>query len=258
MKEAEKKYALTRKKKSFWGALIDVFRLRGFRWVTYYCVVNLGSILFASFFDLYYSLGYKSKKLSKKNFIFNKKKYNYFSHPYNNTWKHERAIEIPIAHSYLQKYKSLEVLEIGNVLSNYFNVKHSIVDNYEISKGVTNVDVMNFKPKKKYQFIVSVSTLEHVGVDGIKEKGKAIKAVRHLEKLLAPNGTLLFTIPIGYNKDLTRAIKSGELKLTEEYYFKKVTKDNKWAQVDKDNAINSIYGFPYHWGNAVVVGIIKK
>jgi len=51
------------------------------------------------------------------------------------------------------------------VLSHYFAVKHDIVDKYEIAPSVVNEDLVNFKPGKKYDLIVSISTLEHVGWD---------------------------------------------------------------------------------------------
>jgi len=221
-------------------------------------IVNYLSIILAPVYDKYYEKKYKTNRLSKDFFLFNKKKINYFSHPYNVTWKHERAIEIPLAFSYLRRFNSSQTLEIGNVTSNYKEVNHTIVDRYEISKGVINKDVEDYKPKKKFKFIFSISTLEHVGVDGYREKGKAVRAINYLAGLLSPKGILMFTIPMGYNKILDRSILTGKLKLDEVYYFKKISSDNKWKQVGKKDISRCVYGFPYHWGNAIIVGIIKK
>src|SRR4030042_5946077 len=65
-------------------------------------------------------------KLLKKDqtFSFNEKLLNYFYHPYNETWDNERAIEIPIALSFLNENKNKEILEIGNVLSHYVPINH--------------------------------------------------------------------------------------------------------------------------------------
>jgi hypothetical protein len=65
----------------------------------------------------------------------------------------------------VKRYKERNILEIGNVLSHYFPVNHDIVDKYEKADGVINQDVVHFYSPKKYDLIVSVSTLEHVGWD---------------------------------------------------------------------------------------------
>jgi hypothetical protein len=38
-----------------------------------------------------------------------------------------------------------------------------VLDKYEQAPGVINEDVVSFSPPQKYDLIVSVSTLEHVG-----------------------------------------------------------------------------------------------
>lgn len=258
MKEIEEKYKLTRKRGSLIGAFFDVFRLRGPSWVIYYSFLNIMSILLAPLRDYYYLRKYKTNNLSKNIFSFNKKKFKYLSHPYNTTWKHERAIEIPLAKHYLDKFKASETLEVGNVLQNYFPTKHIVVDNYEIAPRVINKDIVDYYPKRNFKLIISVSTLEHVGVDGIKEEGKAIRAIEHLANLLAPGGMLVFTIPLGYNKLLDQAILSGKLKLNKASYFRKVSPHNQWIQVGKSERKNALYGFPFRWGNVIVLAEIKK
>lgn len=73
------------------------------------------------------------KNFVKRYFIFNTKKLKYFFHLYNTTWKNERAIEIPIVLSYLYLYNPKEVIEVGNVLSHYIKIEHTVVDKYEKS-----------------------------------------------------------------------------------------------------------------------------
>src|SRR6202034_3735504 len=91
--------------------------------------------------------------------------YYYFYHRYNYTWKNERTIEIPIIWDIIRKNPNKEILEVGNVLSHYYQVHHTILDKYEKGDNVINEDVIDFNPKKKYDLIVSISTLEHVGWD---------------------------------------------------------------------------------------------
>ncbi len=258
MKDNEIKYKLTKENGSKLGPIVDVIRLRGVGWAIRYSALTAASLLLGQVWDIHYKSKYNSNRLSSSIFKFEGISFKYFIHPYNNTWRHERALEIPIARYYLSKIKTKNVLEVGNVLSNYFNVSHTIVDNYEIAKGVINEDVMDFLPKKKFGLIVSVSTMEHVGVDGVKEEGKAIKAIRHLYKLLDHGGTLIFTVPVGYNPALDQAIRDRNIKLDKTYYFKKVSRNNKWLQVKEEEIKKSLYGFPFRWGNALTVAVVKK
>jgi hypothetical protein len=105
--------------------------------------------------------------MSRKTFIFNGKTYYYFVHKYNTTWKNERAVEVPIIWDIVREHyrQGKRVLEVGNVLSHYFRIFHDVLDKYEVAEGVINQDVVDFKPAWKYDLIVSISTLEHVGWD---------------------------------------------------------------------------------------------
>src|SRR2546427_9318907 len=91
--------------------------------------------------------------------------YHYFDSFGNNTWHNERTVEIPVVVEMARKYHGRNVLEIGNVLSNHVRFEHDVLDKYEIAKGVISEDVVDFKSDKKYDLIVSISTLEHVGWD---------------------------------------------------------------------------------------------
>lgn len=130
--------------------------------------------------------------LASKSFSFNGKNYHYFVHPHNFTWRNERAIEVPVGRKLLENYKTQEILEVGNVLNHYFPVSHDVLDKYEIAPGVINEDVVSYKPAKKYDLILSLSTLEHVGWDEIpQEKNKILKAVAHLKTLLKKKWNLI-------------------------------------------------------------------
>lgn len=259
MKQTALKYTLSSEgNKNLFETMLDVYKLRGIYWSTRYAFLSFVSYLGYPFWNLLYRTKYKTNKLSHTTFRFNKKRFTYFIHPYNKTWRCERAIEIPLIKSYLDKSGNKNVLEVGNVFSHYFPSKHDIVDNYEIAPGVLNEDIMKFRPKKKYNIIFSISTLEHVGVDGEKEDGKAVKAIQLLSKHLAHAGKLLFTIPLGYNKDLDKSLLNGKIKLSEYFLFKRVTSDNRWVQVRMEDIFGFQYGFPFRWGNVVLLGIIKS
>ncbi len=71
---------------------------------------------------------YYVKNKSKENFVFNNRPYPYFYHKYRNTWKNERAVEIPIVWTIIKKSEGKNILELGNVLSHYFDYDHDTVD----------------------------------------------------------------------------------------------------------------------------------
>lgn len=100
-----------------------------------------------------------------KIFRFHGSDYQYFLSDYNDTALNERAIEIPIINRIVTQYRGKDVLEIGNVLSHYFPVRHTILDKYELGQGVINEDICTYAPGKLFDLIISISTLEHVGYD---------------------------------------------------------------------------------------------
>ena len=132
-------------------------------------------------------------------FVWNDEKTPMFYHPYNATWSNERRVEIPIVMKFLDGVKQADILEVGNVLPHYFPSSHAVVDFFEKGDNVVNVDIETFVPAKRFKAVVSISTLEHVGVDSLLDEGKAIRVLN----LLARYGdNVLCTWLLGYNKNL--------------------------------------------------------
>lgn len=131
-----------------------------------------------------------------------------FDHPYNSTAMNERAVELAVAADWLQHVNG-EGLEVGNVLSHYgLGRPRRIVDRYEQGPGVENIDV--FEISGRYDWIVSISTIEHVGWDiAPREPSFAQQAISRLASLLAPGGQMLVTVPGGYHPPLDVHLKSG-------------------------------------------------
>jgi hypothetical protein len=141
-------------------------------------------------------------------FEFQGESYRYFAHHYNTTWKNERSVEVPIARRFLESTAGPGA-EIGNVLSHYGAISHTVVDKYERSDMVLNVDVVDYHPSEPLNYIVAISTLEHVGWDETpRDREKAVLALRHLRSLLTQDGRLLVTIPVGHNLALDEYIFS--------------------------------------------------
>lgn len=159
------------------------------------------------------------------------------------------------------KYPEERILEIGNVLSHYFSVKHDVVDKYEKNKNVINQDVVDFRPAKKYDLIVGISTLEHVGFDeNPSEPMKILQAIENLISLLNPKGKIVVTLPLGYNRTMEKLIDEDKLKLTKRYCLKRISRDNEWIETDWKDANTATYDYHYLFdtANGLVIGIIEK
>lgn len=160
------------------------------------------------------------------------------------TWYNERSVGLPIVIEMLKKYEGKNILEIGDTLLNYcssgFLAKfvHHIVDKCETTKGVIKEDVVYCKSDKKYDLIVSISTLEHVDWDeNPRDDMKILYAIENLKTLVAPTGgTIIDILPLGYNSALDKLLKDGTIRFTEQYHAK--------------------YNTPFPFVNGLLVGII--
>jgi len=198
-----------------------------------------------------------TRSVRAKTFQFDGREYEYLYHPYNRTWKNERGVEIPIFRELLLKYAGKRVLEVGNVLSHYFPIRHEVIDKYEVSSGVINQDIVEFVPQDKYDLIISISTLEHVGWDEQPQKpGKLLQAIDHLRATcLAPSGRLVASLPIGYNRYFDYLQKNGKSPFTTQHFLKRISKQNYWVESDWNGCKDATYGrFVAH---AIVIGSIQ-
>lgn len=137
----------------------------------------------------------------------------YFVHRHNSTWLNERAVELPLVIDFLRRHGTGKGMEFGNVLMHYgIDGPPEIVDKYERNPRVVNVDILDYAPKPPLDYIVSISTLEHVGWDERpKEPAKVLRAFEHLQSLLVPGGRMLLTAPLGHNDFLDEAVMGGQL-----------------------------------------------
>jgi hypothetical protein len=192
-----------------------------------------------------------------KTFHFDGKTYEYLYHMYNKTWKNERGVEIPIFRELLTRYQNRRILELGNVLAHYYPVHHDVVDKYEVGYGVINRDIVEFVPQDKYDLIISISTLEHVGWDEHpRQPDKLLRTIEHLkERCLAPGGTLTASLPLGYNTYFDGLIESGRSPFTVQYFLKRISKKNYWVESDWEDCRTAAYGRSV--ANALCIGFIR-
>ena len=218
-------------------------------------------IVYAGITRLFWHSCYKIKyrgQSSPGKFTFRGNAYSYFSHAYNRTWTNERVLEVPIIWDIVREHQGKKILEVGNVLSHYFSVAHDILDKYESAPGVINQDVVEFRPAVKYDLIVSISTLEHVGWDECpRDPAKTKMAVENLKRCLVPGGKIAVTLALGLNCWMDQLLREGEMQFTEQHFFKRISMDNKWTQVDQSEVQKARYGHPFPGANEVAIGLIE-
>ena len=194
-------------------------------------------------------------RLDKSEFTFDDRLISLFYHAYNMTWANERSVEIPIINDYLSHYESKGVLEIGNVLSHYGDVNHTVLDKFERGKGIINEDILNFVATEKFELIVSISTFEHIGFDDDMNDDSGVKILHAIDasrKLLAENGRLVLTLPIGYNPSLDRLISGGTLKSIRSFFICRIG-PLKWETTTMEKALACRYGSPFPYANAIMI-----
>lgn len=198
---------------------------------------------------------YALLKINKSQYSFDGRIYSYFHHRYNMTWRSERAVEIPIVRDLMKQYKGSRVLEVGNVLSHYFAGDHDVVDLCEKGPEVVHQDVLDFKPKTPYDLIVSISTLEHIGIDEEPpEPKKALAALDHLNKhCLNPGGLLVVTFPYGHNPSLDQAIKNHHPLFANTRFLKRTSPFNSWREIDLGEISDGPVAPKYPGTNGLVV-----
>lgn len=213
--------------------------------------------LFNSLFRLYF-------KQFKPSFQFNKQTFHYFCDDIGySTHRNERAVEVPIALDFINKFENKRVLEVGNVLKKYsktLSLDYTILDKYEKESNVINEDILDFNPSQKFDAVVSVSTLEHIGFDEPqRSRDKIPQVLNHIKnKVLKRRGGLLITAPIGYNSWLDNYILSEKDSFEKVHFLKRVSILNFWKECQLKETINTKYNFPYSAANAIFIGLNFK
>jgi hypothetical protein len=168
----------------------------------------------------------------------------------------ERTVELALALAALRETRpAARVLEIGNVLAHYVDIEHPVLDRYEDDPHVTwNEDVLAFDPPFAPDLVLSVSTLEHIGHSERPPDPDAFRrAVSRVIGWLAPDGRLLFTVPLGYNPAVLDFLESPHRAVTAVRYLRRVDAANHWAEAGLADVRRAEYDRPFSAANAVAV-----
>ncbi len=209
------------------------------------------------------------------------KEYPYLFHTYNNMGLTERSVEIPIVYHYLNTLKISNVLEVGNVTNYYQSYfentfpNKTVVDKIEHYYNIITSDIADYKSDKKFDFIFSISTFEHMDSDlgrnpDYKPDSSKLCSVAAdniaycYNDLLAEGGTMALTAPMGYTPEWDLTFKSDWM---EKYPFKsfkrkifKRISSEEWVQLKDGFDINQpmTYDAPFPYANYVSVIEISK
>ncbi len=176
---------------------------------------------------------------------------------HNVTWANERCVELALARALMADVAPERLLEVGHVTPRYFGGGHRVVDKYE--PGSLQVDIVEYRPARRFDLIVSISTFEHIAFDepGEPPAPRAVAAKvgaardRCLD-LLAPGGLLAITVPIGYNPALDAMIAADELGFDRATWFKRFP-GRRWRRVSRSDALACRYGTPHAFANAILL-----
>lgn len=197
-------------------------------------------------------------KVFPRRFTFQAARYRYFLHGYNLTWSNERAVEIPIVLAEVLARRGGRVLEVGNVLSHYFDLRHEVIDKFERGPRIRNDDVATFRAAAPYDLIVSISTLEHVGWDEVpRDPGKLSRAIANLCAHLAPGGRLVATLPLGYNPGMDALLAARALPFSRCHYLRRKGLTT-WVEADWNDVAGSLYGERWPGTRGLVIGVVER
>jgi hypothetical protein len=196
------------------------------------------------------------KLIGRRAFQLADRSYRYVIHPF--ILDNERTVEVALALDFLQGQTGA-ILEVGNVLANFASFPHEVVDKYEKAPGVINEDIVSFDPGKKYERIVTLSTLEHVGWDEQpRDPAKLPQAIAHLKELLSEGGELLATLPLGYNPHVDQMVRKGRTGFAQVRFLRRISANNQWREASLKEVEGAQFGCPYGCANALVIGWYRR
>jgi hypothetical protein len=78
-----------------------------------------------------------------------------------------------------------------------------------------------------------------------------------LNKLLDPGGQLVAVLELGYNPQMDKLLKSGELRFDKHYYLKQIS-GYRWKEVSEPDFDEAKYDKSIPSPNQVIIGINNK
>lgn len=193
-----------------------------------------------------------------KTFVFQGHQYPYFSSG------SDRTMEVPIAMEAVRRHsaKGNKILEVGRVLPRYYKFKETVVDKFE---GPIKEDILAWKPPHDFNLIISISTVEHIWWDELKQykkfggtiprtPGAATKAIHRMYTFLARGGEMLCTWPMAHNPPLDADLFAGKFPGAQVEYMRRTSgKTNQWTMSNEAEARVAKMWRPFPAGNVTAI-----
>jgi hypothetical protein len=199
---------------------------------------------------------------SVPSFTYRGKTFECFFHPYNcgrPPWRMtERAMELAIADTWLSSLDVCTVVEIGAVTPYYWPHRlKEIVDPYDGHALVTSAQSL-FSIDLSGRNVLSISTLEHVGLGDYGPASVGDTAVAALDKICLESARMLITAPYGVNPTLDEVLFSSQrfaddVRVT---YMIRSKTGNDWRECSVEDAAipySAASGAEAGWANSVAV-----
>ena len=218
----------------------------------------------AEFIDIKYNEVFAKDIIEKnkgKKFSHQNKELEYFYHPYNITWRNERIIEVPIVLHELSQIdkQSNKILEVGAVLQHYTDTEWDVLDKFETADNIKKEDITTYNPEQKYDFVMSISTIEHVGYDDSEKDEKGVeKAIKNIkENILSEKGKAIITLPYGYNPAVEEFLENHKEICEKITYLQRQNNENEWKEVTEEELKGCKYGQPHNAANGIAIIELK-
>jgi len=192
-------------------------------------------------------------------FALDGKIYRSFCHAYNCGWPtarmSERAVELAVADSWLDHDDRALLVEIGAVTPYYWPGRVSrIVDPFDSHRRVTDKCSL-FDVDFSGMDVVSISTLEHIGLGDYVKPKVAETAQAAFEKISREASRYFVTVPYGVNPAADEFFFSGSLPAAR--YLVRNPTDNWWHQVASGPEARRPYGRREYaasgWANGLAI-----
>lgn len=164
---------------------------------------------------------------------------------YNNANLSERTVEIPLAGIFISEFGK-DTLEVGCVTPYYFaGTQHTVIDLTD--PHPQNVKLDAAKADYTNMDVLSISTLEHIGIGDYDLPVDESAAVKTLEKIFNEASTYLITIPIGHNRPLDKYVSELKQKIV----LNRIDMANTWDVYEDKDPLSFKYNEPYPYANGL-------
>jgi hypothetical protein len=92
-------------------------------------------------------------------------------------------------------------------------------------------------------------------ISGNKSKPRAIDNIRTL--ISSGGGTIMITLPLGYDATLDKLLKDGTIQFSKQYHLLRISKGNEWREASREDALAAKYNSPMPFANCLFIGIIE-